>query len=110
CGVMRGVAEFAVPTAVARSDFRAVISEDDCVGCGVCVERCKFEALGVEEDVCRVDHARCVGCGVCVAGCALGALAMERRPEGEVDEPPANFRDWMARRARERGMPLEDII
>jgi electron transport complex protein RnfB len=110
CGVMRGVAEFAVPTAVARSDFRAAVSDDDCTGCGVCVDRCQFKALAVEEGVCRVDYTRCVGCGVCVAGCALEALVMERRPGGEVEEPPANFKDWMARRARERGISLDDII
>jgi Na+-translocating ferredoxin:NAD+ oxidoreductase subunit B len=110
CGVIRGVAEFAVPTALARSDFRAAVNEDACVGCGVCVDRCGFGALAVDDDVCRVDYARCVGCGVCVAGCAVGALFLERRPEGETEEPPANYKEWLGKRAAERGISLKDIL
>jgi electron transport complex protein RnfB len=65
CGVLRGVAEFGVPTAIAHSDFSAVVDADLCIGCEDCVGRCQFGALAVPEDVCEVDYARCVGCGVC---------------------------------------------
>ncbi len=103
CGILRGVKEFGIPTAVARSDFRVSVDEAACTGCGVCVERCQFDALAVEDGTCRVDYARCVGCGVCVTRCPVAALSMERRPEGEVDEPPENRRAWLARRAASRG-------
>ncbi|MCK4512237.1 4Fe-4S binding protein, partial [bacterium] len=93
CGVMRGVAEFGVPTAIARSDFRVSVSEDRCTGCGACVRRCQFGALSKEGDLCVVDYARCVGCGVCVSACSVEAMVMERRPSGEVDEPPGNLRE-----------------
>jgi ferredoxin len=108
CGVMRGVAEFGVPTAVARSDFRASVCVERCTGCGACVRRCQFGALSKEGDICVVDHARCVGCGVCVSACPVEALAMERRPDGEVERPPANLRQWMALRTRERGLATDD--
>jgi Pyruvate/2-oxoacid:ferredoxin oxidoreductase delta subunit len=104
CGVMRGVAEFGVPTAIARSDFRVSVAEDRCTGCGACIRRCQFGALSKEGDLCVVDHARCVGCGVCVSVCPVEAMVMQRRPSGEVDEPPGTFREWMARRTEERGM------
>ncbi len=109
CGIMRGVAEFGVPTAVARSDFRVSVAEDRCTGCGACILRCSFGALSKEGDLCVVDYARCVGCGVCVSACPVEAMAMERRPSGEVDEPPGNFREWMARRAEERGIPEDGV-
>jgi Pyruvate/2-oxoacid:ferredoxin oxidoreductase delta subunit len=109
CGVMRGVAEFGVPTAVARSDFRVTIAEESCTGCGRCVERCQFGALSKDGDLCVVDYSRCVGCGVCVAACSVTAMRMERRPAGEVDEPPDGFKQWMALRARERGISIDEV-
>ena len=107
CGVMRGVAEFGIPTAVARSAFRAAVASETCSGCGACVDRCQFGALSVSDGISRVDRARCVGCGVCVTACPVEALTIERRPEEEVEEPPRNFRHWMSLRSRERGLSTE---
>ena len=109
CGILRGVAEFGIPTAVARSDFRVTIAEDRCSGCGACIRRCQFDALSKDGDVCVADYARCVGCGLCVSACPVEAMAMERRPEGEVGEPPDNLRHWMAKRAEERGISTDGI-
>ena len=110
CGILRGVAEFGIPTAIARSDFRAVVDAEVCVGCGDCVERCQFGALAVPEDVCVVDHARCVGCGLCVIVCPTDALSLERRPEGEAPLLPANRNEWMAQRAKDRGISILDVL
>jgi len=110
CGILRGVAEFGAPTAIARSDFYAAVDKEVCIGCGECVERCQFDALSVPEDVCRVEYARCVGCGVCVITCPTDALHLERRPEGEVPLPPANQRARLEQRAEVRGIRLEEIM
>jgi ferredoxin len=110
CGILRSVAEFGVPTAVARSDFRAVVDAEACIGCGDCVERCQFGALAVPEEVCVVDYGRCVGCGVCAAACPADALHLERRPEGEVPPPPASIKEWSVRRAEERGVSISDVL
>jgi len=110
CGFLRSVAEFSIPTAIARSDFRAVVDVDECVGCEDCVERCQFEALSVLEEVCVVDYARCVGCGQCTTVCPSDAVRLERRPEGEVPLPPADRKEWMSERAKERGIAISDIL
>jgi electron transport complex protein RnfB len=110
CGILRGVAEFDIPTAIAHSDFRAVVDADLCIGCGDCVERCPFGALAVPEDICEVDNARCVGCGVCAVVCPADALHLERRPEEEALSLPADIKDWMAQRAEKRGISLDDIL
>jgi ferredoxin len=110
CGVMRGVAEFRVPTAVAHSDFRVTIDADRCTGCGACIRRCQFKALTKDGDLAVADYTRCVGCGVCVPACPVEAMSMERRPEGEVGEPAENLRDWMAKKAEERGISLDEVI
>jgi electron transport complex protein RnfB len=104
CGVLRSVAEFSIPTAVASSDFMAVVEADACAGCGDCLERCQFGALAVPDGVCLVDVGRCVGCGLCTTVCPTEALHLDRRPEGAIPPPPADFRDWMAQRAEARGL------
>jgi len=110
CGILRGVAEFRVPTAVAHSDFHARVDAEACSGCGACVERCGFGALRVSAGVCEVDPLRCVGCGLCAAACPTGALRLLRRPAGETPELPVNLIDWMVQRARQRGLDLRDIV
>jgi electron transport complex protein RnfB len=110
CGILRGVAEFGIPTAIAHSDFRAVVDADLCIGCGDCLERCQFGALSVPDDVCVVDYIRCVGCGVCATVCPVDALHLERRPEGEIPPPPADNDEWLIQRAQERGISISDIL
>jgi electron transport complex protein RnfB len=109
CGFLRSVAEFGVPTAIAHSDFRATVDDDECVGCGDCVERCQFGALSVIDEVCVVDCSRCVGCGQCSTVCATEALQMERRPDSEIMPLPLDNDEWMAQRAKERGISLDSI-
>ncbi len=54
----------------------AVIDEDKCSGCKVCVELCPYKAIIWDENrkVSRVNEAVCKGCGTCVAACPSGAI------------------------------------
>ncbi|MCS7177955.1 MAG: 4Fe-4S binding protein [Anaerolineae bacterium] len=110
CAVLRGLTEFAVPTAVARSGFRSVVDPEACLGCGACLERCPFGALSVPEDIAIVDGNRCLGCGVCVSACPAGALRLERLPPSEIPPLPTNIQEWMLLRAQARGLRIEDIL
>jgi len=110
CGIMRGVVEWGNSDAVARSDFRVVVDAETCTGCEICVDRCQFKALAVPEGVCIVDYDRCLGCGQCVSVCPVEALNLERRPGGEVPEPPADEKEWMNQRAQERGIDIWKIL
>lgn len=41
-----------------------------CVGCGQCVEACKFDAIHINKaGVAEVDEAKCMACGKCVKVC-----------------------------------------
>jgi heterodisulfide reductase subunit A-like polyferredoxin len=104
------VVEFDLPTTTVSSDFRAVVDVEACIGCGECVEQCQFKALALPEDICKVDESRCVGCGQCVTVCPSDALYLERRQKDEVPRPPADFNEWVAKRAEERGIRLEKIL
>jgi Pyruvate/2-oxoacid:ferredoxin oxidoreductase delta subunit len=77
--VRDGLGKFIVP-----SRFKAEIQRDDCTGCELCVERCYFDAMHMEEDgmYARVDEENCLGCGLCQVVCAPEAIQMaETRPE-----------------------------
>ena len=102
CAILRGVAEFDIPTAIASSGFQAIVDADLCSGCGDCVERCQFGALSVPEDVSVVDHSRCVGCGLCTTKCPTGALHLERKPVAGIPSIPVDMKDWAAQSARKR--------
>lgn len=109
CGVLRGVAEFDIPTAIARSDFLATIDEMICSGCEDCLIRCQFQALSVPAGTCEIDMVRCVGCGLCIQECSTGAFILTRRQVEELIEPPENYKEWMAQRAETRGISLKEI-
>ncbi len=98
CGILRGIAEFGIHTAVARSDFRMVVEAGMCSGCGSCLERCQFKALAAAEEIVVVDYNKCMGCGLCVEACSTDALHLERRPPGELGQPPANINEWRSQR------------
>jgi NAD-dependent dihydropyrimidine dehydrogenase PreA subunit len=94
CGILRSVAEFNNSSAVASSDFLAIVDEELCIACGDCLVRCQFDALEVDGVTCLIDSANCVGCGLCVSVCPEEALVLIRRPEGDVPLPPENIKVW----------------
>lgn len=84
------------------------IDQDKCTGCMVCVKKCPFSAIVVDEveiegkkkKRARVIEASCKGCGVCAAHCKQEAVdargftddeiyaqidaALEENPEGKI--------------------------
>jgi ferredoxin len=98
CGVLRGVAEFRIPTAVARSNFYPEISEADCSGCGECVDLCHVHALEMDGDTAALDLDQCIGCGVCVSKCPVDAITLKRK---EFEHKPSKTRDEMLARVAE---------
>lgn len=44
--------------------------EYGCIGCGKCVEACRFGAISISDTgVADVDEEKCIGCGMCVRAC-----------------------------------------
>ena len=67
-----------------KSGNEAVIRREDCTGCGLCAELCRFGAVKLLPDNSyRVDPVACEGCGVCVRFCPAGAIAFPERLCGE---------------------------
>jgi electron transport complex protein RnfB len=99
CGIMRGIAEYGIMSAVAHSDFQIALESDQCSGCGVCIERCQFKALSLPDTVLIADLKRCVGCGLCILVCPTDALHLKRRDSGETLVPPADMKEWRTQRS-----------
>ena len=51
-----------------------------CVGCGVCVSVCPFEAIEINPlGVAAVDWTRCIGCGKCAKECPREVISIHDR-------------------------------
>ncbi len=77
------------------SGREAVIRHEKCIGCGVCLSLCRFDAVqkneqsnGPAEFV--IDPIACEGCGVCVRFC----------PERAIDFPERLCGEWMVSATR----------
>ena len=74
-----------------RHEFRcgheAFIRTHDCMGCGSCLARCRFDAIRFSMDsgnvLYSVDPLACEGCGVCVDICPTKAIDFPERIAGE---------------------------
>jgi MinD superfamily P-loop ATPase len=68
----------------------AHIERDRCIGCGDCVDHCRFEALSMAHSVAVVDAIACEGCGVCAFVCPVDAPVLAEQRSGswyESDGP-----------------------
>ena len=77
CGNLAGLTRLDNPNAIARANYISSIDEELCVACGTCKERCKFNAIEVD-DFAHVDADKCVGCGLCAVTCPEDAIIMKR--------------------------------
>jgi coenzyme F420-reducing hydrogenase delta subunit/ferredoxin len=73
------------------SDFgpTAVVTPEQCSGCGVCASTCRagaisFKDIGDGHRVAVVDRGECKACGACVAACPSGALNLEGFTNEEI--------------------------
>jgi heterodisulfide reductase subunit A len=54
----------------------AVVDEEHCAGCKICIDLCSYKAITFDEEkkVAHINEALCKGCGTCVAACPSGAI------------------------------------
>jgi Na+-translocating ferredoxin:NAD+ oxidoreductase RNF subunit RnfB len=110
CGIIRGLSQFGIENSVAKSDFFAAVDPELCTGCGTCLKRCQFSAPKLTSNVSYVNQKHCVGCGLCIITCPTSALSLVRKSEKQKHVPPRDQADWMARRAKKRGISMQDIL
>jgi heterodisulfide reductase subunit A len=54
----------------------AVVDEEQCAGCKICIDLCSYKAITFDEEkkVSHINETICKGCGTCVAACPSGAI------------------------------------
>jgi Na+-translocating ferredoxin:NAD+ oxidoreductase RNF subunit RnfB len=58
--------------------FLSVIDQDECTGCGICVERCPTDAIQLnDEGKAERQESYCFGCGICARFCPEEAISLK---------------------------------
>ncbi len=84
------------------------IKKEDCVGCGVCVEKCPVGAISLEEGVAVINMSNCIRCGVCHNVCPKGAVRHDsEKIDEEVEENVRKTKKFMDACAMYLGDPKE---
>jgi electron transport complex protein RnfB len=77
CAPLRNLKETGNYAEQLRSGYVAVSDEALCVGCGLCLDSCFFDARRLDDGVLTLADERCFGCGRCVESCPEGAIRLE---------------------------------
>lgn len=64
------------------------VIEDKCIGCGICVEACPFDAIDMVDNKAVIGD-KCTVCGVCVEKCPVGAIEQD-----EVEKQGVNVDEY----------------
>ena len=75
------------PTQVEAHEFIggevAVIHKGQCIGCGRCMEVCRFDAIAFQNDSFQVIESACEGCAACETQCPEKAITMIPQVSGK---------------------------
>jgi NAD-dependent dihydropyrimidine dehydrogenase PreA subunit len=53
------------------------VDEDNCIGCGICVDACPMKILALEDGLCvMTDISKCLECGTCIRDCPQDAITI----------------------------------
>jgi len=82
CTVLRGRTQLKHAHAFEPSRFEAHVKSEGCNGCAICAdERCPMKAIEIKDNVAVVHEQECIGCGLCVTGCPTEAIALVERQQ-----------------------------
>lgn len=110
CEALLAAQRFGFMHPVHTSNYMPQINAETCTGCGLCVDACPVQAMGLvtandphhpRKREARVTEDLCLGCGVCARVCPTGSITLAARPERVI--PPYNSTHRIVMMAIERG-------
>jgi ferredoxin len=116
CEAMIAARKFGILQPVHTTNFLPQISDDECNGCGKCIDVCPVAAMTLvsanNPQKPKMKKAKllediCLGCGVCVHSCSFGSLSLKSRTERVIT--PINGTHRIVLMAIERGK-LQNLI
>jgi ferredoxin len=110
CEAMIAARKFGLLNPVHTSNFIPVVTENECNGCGKCVNVCPVEAMTLVSQndphnpkmkKAKLNEEICLGCGVCVRTCTRNGLTLNARAKRVIT--PLNSVHRSVMMAIERG-------
>jgi Pyruvate/2-oxoacid:ferredoxin oxidoreductase delta subunit len=81
CHTLGSLVRNGIHTQVLTSKYIAIDDTEKCTDCGICVDRCVFQARSMVDGKLVYDNVLCHGCGLCISTCATGAISLiDRKP------------------------------
>jgi len=89
CGALKAAKAMPRPAEFLATNYYAQVKADTCDGCGICIDRCQMEAIGIQDEVAEVKRDRCLGCGLCVSTCPSESIHLVKKEQELV--PPKDM-------------------
>jgi NAD-dependent dihydropyrimidine dehydrogenase PreA subunit len=86
CDLLTNIKKLDHPGDLITSNYYAEVDSDKCIGCENCLERCKMEAIQMENNVALINTILCIGCGNCVVTCPEEAIELIKKEKESI--PP----------------------
>lgn len=93
--------------------MRAVIREDECIGCTKCIQACPADAiLGAAKQMHTIIADACTGCELCIEPCPVDCIDMLHLSESDVAQQRAEHarQRYIARNLRLEKKQQAEII
>ena len=76
----------------------AVVDQERCVSCGLCVELCPEQAISMSLNyIVAIDPGTCTGCGSCVDECPNEAISLGRQLGAQPSALPGKILEAILR-------------
>ena len=102
CKALAHITKHNNPDAIAKSNYCAVVDEEECTACETCVDRCQVGAIQLEDDIAVINRDRCIGCGLCVSTCPAECISMVHKPPEEASPIFADDAEVLTALAKEK--------
>lgn len=116
CEAMIAQRRFGLLNPVHTTNFLPQLQEEECNGCGKCVNVCPVEAMTLvtandpahpKRKKAKLDEQMCLGCGLCAKNCDKDLISLKSREERVLT--PVTTTQRVVQMAIERGK-LQDLI